>query len=410
MTQRLILGDARDLSHLGDGSVQLVVTQPPPWSGGGWRDAGRLGHEAREEEFLASLTTVWKECLRVLMPGGRLCIAVEERVARSPDGAHPHLLPLAAATTMAFRALGAEFLGSITVRGVAPPGGSGVVLGTYPFPRNGFLRPEHGLVLLLRKPGRALHPTPEARRLSAIAPEEWRSWFTDHWEFRRKGAEAQHTFHAEVFERLVRMFSFYGECVLDPFGNRGTLLVATELAGRDGLAFADDPDAETAVRARMLGPEAGGLFGRADLLVERTPGFIARPAAEPAEGAKPARKRPAAGATRDRLEAVLGPNRFVTRAGRSIQLLGTLPRSGKQAAACAHLEKLLSGRTLLLSGRDRGPFREEDGLAYVHLDNRTFVNGRMLREGLLIPDPADAEHPHTARMRRDADASRQSLG
>lgn len=410
MTQRLILGDARDLSHLADGSVQLVVSQPPIWNSARGRDAGRPGQEPREEDYLASLTTVWRECLRVLMPGGRLCIAIEERVARSEDGAHPHLLPLAAATTMALRALGAEFLGSISVRGIAPPGGSGVVLGTYPFPRNGFLRPEHGLVLLLRKPGRALHPTPEARRLSAIAPEDWRSWFTDHWEFRRKGAEAQQTFHAEVFERLVRMFSFHGECVLDPFGSRGTLLVATELAGRAGIAFADDPAAESAVRARILGPEAGGLFGRADLVVERAAGFIARPAANPVESAKPVRKRAAAGATRDRLEAVLGPNRFVTRAGRSIQLLGTLPRPGKQAVASTHLEKLLTGRTLLLSGRDRGPFREEDGLAYVHLDNRTFVNGRMLREGLLIPDPADAEHPHAARMRRDADAGRQSLG
>lgn len=407
MTQRLLSGDARDLHLLGDGSVQLVITQPPAWTGGVRRVAGRIGGETAEEDYLNSLTAVWRECLRVLMPGGRLCIAVEERAARSANGAHQHLLPLAAATTMAFRALGTEFLGSISVRGVAPPGGSGVVLGTYPFPRNGFLRSEHGHILLFRKQGRALHPSPEARRESAITPEEWRSWFTDHWEFRRKGAEAQPTFHADVFERLVRMFSFRGEQVLDPFGGSGTLLVATELAGRRGIAVDDAPHAEASVRTRLLGPEAGGLFGRVDLVVERVPGFVARPVAEVAEVPKPARKRAAAGATRDRLEAVLGPNRFVTRAGRSIQLLGTLPRAGKQAAASVHLEKLLAGRTLLLSARDRGPFRDEDGLAYVHLDNRTFVNGRMLREGLLIPDAADAEHPLAARMRRDAEAAGQ---
>jgi DNA modification methylase len=402
MSQRLILADPRHVTLLADSSVPLVVTQPPPWRGSFAPAPASSGSEGTEADYLEFLAAVWRECLRVLMPGGRLCIAIEERATRSLDGAHQQLLPLAAATTMTLRALGIEFLGSIAVRGVAPRGGSGVVLGTWPYPRNGFLRPEHGVVLLLRKPGRANAPSAEARAASAIGREEWRLWFTDHWEFRRRGREAQRTFHAEVFERLVRMFSFSGESVLDPFGDMGTLLVAAEAAERQGVAIASDPAVESLVRARLSGTESGGLFSRAELVVERDAGWLPLVTAAPSSSAKPKRNRSGQGATRDRVEAVLGPNRFVTRAGRSIQLLGTLPKQGKQVAAAAQLEKLLKSRTLLLSGRDRGPFREEDGLAYVHLDNRTFVNGRMLREGLLMLDETDENHPLAQRMRRDA--------
>src|SRR5438128_2189162 len=70
-------GDARDLSWLSDGSVQLVVTSPPYWVLKKYNNhPDQLGDVSDYEEFLAELEKVWRDCLRVLVPGGRVCCVV----------------------------------------------------------------------------------------------------------------------------------------------------------------------------------------------------------------------------------------------------------------------------------------------------------------------------------------------
>ncbi len=268
---RILRGDARDLSLLPDASIHLVVTSPPYWTLKEYNDgADQLGAIGDYDQFLAELTRVWRECHRVLVPGGRLVIVVGDVcLSRRAYGRHV-VVPLHASIQEACRRLGFDNLAPVIWHKIANAkfemGSGGGFLGK-PYEPNAVIKNDIEFILMQRKPGGYRSPSPAARALSMISAAEHRQWFRQIWTI--PGASTRNhpaPYPLELANRLVRMFSFVGDTVLDPFLGTGTTSVAAARAARNSVGFDIDGQYLELARERFL-DETGGLFGCADLQV-----------------------------------------------------------------------------------------------------------------------------------------------
>ena len=265
---RLIHGDARDLSALADGSVHLVVTSPPYWTLKDYNEGeDQLGAIEDYERFLGELGTVWRECFRVIVPGGRLIVVVGDVcLSRRRHGRHV-VVPLHAGIQESCRRLGFDNLAPIIWHKIANASfemGGGGFLGK-PYEPNAVIKNDIEFILMQRKPGGYRSPTPAARALSVISAAEHGKWFRQIWTI--PGASAREhpaPYPLELATRLIRMFSFVGDTVLDPFLGTGTTSVAAARAGRNSVGVEIDGEYVEMARRRFL-DETGGLFGRAGL-------------------------------------------------------------------------------------------------------------------------------------------------
>jgi site-specific DNA-methyltransferase (adenine-specific) len=260
-THRLHLGDARDLGWLPDGSVHLVVTSPPYWTLKKYRDhPGQLGDVADYETFLDELDRAWAECARVLVPGGRLCCVVGDVcVPRRKNGGRHWVAPLHADIQVRARRFGLDNLTPILwnkiANGATEAAGNGAGYYGKPYQPNGVIKNDVEYVLLLRKGGAYRKPDLQQKVLSMLTKDEQRAWFNQIWAdvpgaSTRNGHPAPYP--VEVAYRLIRMFSFAGDTVLDPFSGTGTTAVAAIRAGRHSISNEVDPSyfraSETRVR------------------------------------------------------------------------------------------------------------------------------------------------------------------
>ena len=268
----IIRGDARDLSGLANRSVHLVVTSPPYWTLKKYNEGdSQLGAIGDYERFVAELAQVWKECHRVLVPGGRLVIVVGDVcLSRRQHGRHV-VVPLHASIQESCRALGFDNLAPIIWHKIANAnfemGSGGGFLGK-PYEPNAVIKNDIEFILMQRKPGGYRSPSPAARVLSLISAAEHREWFRQIWTI--PGASTrQHPapYPRELASRLIRMFSFVGDTVLDPFLGTGTTSVAAVRAGRNSVGVEVDREYVKLARSRFLDEEAG-LFGRGRLRME----------------------------------------------------------------------------------------------------------------------------------------------
>ncbi len=269
---RILQGDARDLSTLGDGSVHLVVTSPPYWTLKEYNEGqGQLGAVGDYQRFVEELAQAWRECHRVLVPGGRLIIVVGDVcLSRRRHGRHV-VVPLHASIQESCRRLGFDNLAPIIWHKIANArfemGGGGGFLGK-PYEPNAVIKNDIEFILMQRKPGGYRSPSPAARVLSLISAAEHREWFRQIWTI--PGASTRDhpaPYPVELATRLVRMFSFVGDTVLDPFLGTGTTSVAAARAGRNSVGVEVDPEYLELARRRFL-DETTGLFERARLAVE----------------------------------------------------------------------------------------------------------------------------------------------
>lgn len=271
---RLINCDARDLSFLADESVHLVVTSPPYWNLKRYNEnPDQLGHVQDYEAFLAELEKVWRHLFRILVPGGRLvCVVGDVCVARRNFGRHL-VFPLHADICVRCRRIGFDNLNPIIWHKIANasyevPNGS-KFLGK-PYEPNAIIKNDMEYILMQRKPGGYRRPTDAQREASRLTKEEFDKWFQQIWNI--TGASTKHhpaPFPLELATRLVRMFSFVGDTVLDPFCGSGTTMIAALRTGRNSIGVEIDPE-YCRMAARYLKAENMDLFVSATLLFERT--------------------------------------------------------------------------------------------------------------------------------------------
>ena len=270
---RLINGDARNLAFLDDESVHLVVTSPPYWNLKRYNEnPDQLGHVQDYEAFLNELEKVWRQVFRILVPGGRLvCVVGDVCVARRDFGRHL-VFPLHADICVICRRLGFDNLNPIIWHKISNASYE-VINGSKflgkPYEPNAIIKNDIEFILMQRKPGGYRQPTPAQRDASRISKEEFDRWFQQIWNI--TGASTRHhpaPFPLELAMRLVRMFSFSGDTVLDPFCGSGTTMVAAFRTGRNSIGIEIDPE-YCRMAARYLKAENTDLFANAELKFER---------------------------------------------------------------------------------------------------------------------------------------------
>jgi DNA modification methylase len=265
---QLRLADARDLSFLPAESVHLVVTSPPYWTLKEYRHSpGQLGSIDRYEAFLDELDKVWKHCLRVLVPGGRLvCVVGDVCLSRRKNGGRHTVVPLHASIQERCRRIGFDNLAPIIwykiANAVYEVEGGGGFLGK-PYEPNAVIKNDIEFILMERKPGGYRQPSAETRVLSVISAENYQRWFQQIWTG-LTGASTRHhpaPYPVELAERLIRMFSFVGDTVLDPFLGTATTSVAAANWGRNSVGVEIDRHYFRDALQR-LESETSSLFGQ----------------------------------------------------------------------------------------------------------------------------------------------------
>jgi modification methylase len=243
-THRLREGDARDLSWLLDESVHLVVTSPPYWTLKEYVDNDRqLGAISDYQHFLDELDKVWAECFRVLAPGGRICCVVGDVcVPRKKTGRH-HVMPLHADIQVRSRKLGLDCLTPILwhkiANGVTEAEGNGAGFYGKPYQPGAVVKNDIEYILFMRKGGSYRSPAPLQKALSVLTKHEMQSWWKSIWtDIKGASTRAGHPapYPTELADRLIRMFSFAGDTVLDPFGGTGSTSLAAIAAGRNSIS------------------------------------------------------------------------------------------------------------------------------------------------------------------------------
>jgi site-specific DNA-methyltransferase (adenine-specific) len=252
------------MSWIESESVHLVCTSPPYGALKEYPEqAGQLGNLASYEEFLSELDRVWAECLRVLVPGGRVaCVVGDVCISRRRGGRH-HVLPLSADIQVRARHLGLDCLTPIRWIKIAnvtlEASRSARYLGKPNLP-NGVVKNDVEHILFLRKPGGYRKPTEEMERRSFIATDDYIRWFSPVWTDVRGQIRKDHPapFPLEIPRRLIKMFSFVGDVVLDPFAGTGTTALAALETGRNSVSVEIDRSYVSLVEARLQDAGLGG--------------------------------------------------------------------------------------------------------------------------------------------------------
>ena len=242
---KLINGDSRYMSKIADGSVQLVVTSPPYWQLKDYGNDNQIGFNDTYEQYINNLNAVWAECYRILQDGCRLCINIGDQFARSTYYGRYKVVPIHSEIIRCCEALGFDFMGSIVWQkptSIHTSGGA-KVMGSYPYPRGGIVKIDFEHILLFKKQGKTPSANKEAREASKLTDEEWNTYFSSHWHF---NGEHQNR-HIAVFPkelplRLIKMFSFVGDTVCDPFMGSGTTALAARDLERNSIGYEINQD------------------------------------------------------------------------------------------------------------------------------------------------------------------------
>ena len=236
----LINGDSRNMSQISNESVQLIVTSPPYWQLKDYGVDNQIGFNNTYEDYINNLNLVWKECYRILAPGCRLCINAGDQFARSAYYGRYKVVPIHSEIIRFCEAIGFDYMGSIVWQKPTSMHTSGgeKVMGSYPYPRGGIVKMDFEYILLFKKQGVASPPPKEVKEASMLSQEEWETYFSSHWIF--SGARQNRhiaVFPEELPKRLIKMFSFVGDIVCDPFMGSGTTALASGNLGRNSVGY-----------------------------------------------------------------------------------------------------------------------------------------------------------------------------
>ena len=247
---RVICHDSTKATFLAPQSVHLIVTSPPYWTLKEYNHTdGQLGDISDYDEFLALLDKVWKHCYRALVPGGRVvCVVGDVCLSRRKNGGRHTVVPLHASIQEHCRKIGFDNVAPIIWYKIAnaayeSDGGGAGFLGK-PYEPNAVIKNDIEFILMERKPGGYSKPSTSQKLLSLIAEDRYSKWFRQIWTDVPGASTRDHPapYPVDLAERLIRMFSFVGDVVLDPFAGTGSTLIAAANSGRNSIGIELDPD------------------------------------------------------------------------------------------------------------------------------------------------------------------------
>jgi len=391
---RVIIGDARDMSEVPDDSVHLIITSPPYWHIKDYGIPGQIGYGQIYEEYINDLNLVWAECARVLHPGCRICVNIGDQFARADEYGRYAVIPIRTEITRFMLQLGFDHMGTVIwqKRTTMRPSGGASVMGSFPFPRNGVIEIDYEFIMIFRKPGKPPSPTPEQKRLARLSKEEWKGCFSGHWSFPgepQKGHLAM--FPLELPMRLIKMFSFPAETVLDPFLGSGTTSLASANLGRNSIGYEINPDYLPIIQDKLAGLE--GFGGTLEILMQES----ARLDRDKALSRLPYIYRDPHGLRKLAdfrlrepeyfgIRKILSVEEMILSDGRRVRLIGVKGIPAKRGEALDFLDRKTRGQKVFIKEDPAVPERNGVTPVYLYLWNRTFINAHLVKRGLAEVD------------------------
>lgn len=402
---KIIFGDSRKISEIPDKSVQLIITSPPYWQLKDYGSEDQIGFNNSYEEYINNLNLVWKECNRVLSDGCRLCINIGDQFARSVYYGRYKVIPIRTEIIRFCESLGMDYMGAIIWQKTTTmnTSGGGAIMGSFPYPRNGILKMDYEFILIFKKLGNAPKPTEEQKKKSIITKEEWNQYFSSHWHFNgTKQSEHIAMFPEELPKRLIKMFSFAGETVFDPFAGSGTTSLAAMHLERNSIGYelnkdfipvikeklCDDPSDERKQAVITFSEDKNRDFSFEDLpYIFNDPHKMDKKI--DIKKLQFGSKIDASGAKKDDLftvKEVISPEKILLSNGLIIKLLGIKTRAETADEAIEYLQKKFKKRKVFLKYDDIKYNANNELLGYVYLDNKTFVNNHLVKTGFVGVD------------------------
>ncbi|MEK6589604.1 MAG: DNA methyltransferase [Nitrospinota bacterium] len=250
----IIIGDSRRMEELKDESVHLIITSPPYWQLKDYGNGGQIGFNDSYEDYINNLNLVWKECYRVLHKGCRLCINIGDQFARSVYYGRYKVIPIREEIIKFCETIGFDYMGAIIWQKVTTCNttGGATIMGSFPYPRNGIIKIDYEFILIFKKLGEPPKVNREIKEKSKLTTEEWNEYFYGHWNFSGERQDKHLAmFPEELPKRLIKMFSFAGDTVLDPFLGSGTTCLSARKLGRNSVGYEINKDFLPVIKEKL---------------------------------------------------------------------------------------------------------------------------------------------------------------
>ena len=400
---KIIHGDSRCMQEVEPESVHLVVTSPPYWQLKDYGTDNQIGFHDDYETYIHHLNLVWQECYRILHTGCRLCINIGDQFARANYYGRYKVIPIHAEIIKFCEAVGFDFMGQIIWQKQTTMNTSGgaSIMGSYPTPRNGIVKLDFEYILLFKKPGESPKPTNEQKENSIMTKEEWNTYFNGHWYF--GGAKQDKhlaMFPEELPTRLIKMFSFPQEIVLDPFMGSGTTALTARKLNRNSIGYEINnnfiPIIQDKINYIDLLSDVSIVLEEQTLNID----FEERIQNLPYQfidthklDKKVDVKLNQYGSKLDKdskpkeeyftVKEVLSPSSLKLSNGSMIYLMGILEKETTKEEAIVYLEQKVKGKQVFLR-YDTMSINSNDQYVYLYLKNKTFINAHLLKEKLVL--------------------------
>jgi len=395
------------MNLLADKSVHLVVTSPPYWQLKDYGTKDQIGFHDSYESYINNLNLVWKESYRVLHHGCRLCINIGDQFARAVYYGRYKVIPIRTEIIKFCETIGFDYMGAVIWQKVTTCNttGGATIMGSFPYPRNGILKLDYEFILLFKKPGISPAPTKEQKELSIITKDEWNTYFSGHWYF----AGAKQDGHIAMFPeelpaRLIKMFSFSGETVLDPFLGSGTTALAARDLGRNSVGYEINGDFISTIKDKLN-------VGQSDLAateylfqkdsvktdlnkeIESLP-YIFKDPHKLDKKIDP--KKLQFGSVIDKdsgdrevyysVKEVISPELVKLDNDLVVRLIGVKEKVAANGQAIGFLVGKTKGQQVFMKFDNQKYDEGNNLLCYLYLKNKTFINAHIIREGLADVD------------------------
>ncbi len=251
---KIIRGDSRRMKELADNSTHLVITSPPYWQLKDYGTDNQIGYHDSYENYINNLNLVWQECYRVLENGCRLCINIGDQFARSVYYGRYKVIPIRTEIIKFCETIGFDYMGSIIWQKSTTMNttGGATIMGSFPYPRNGIIKIDYEFILIFKKNGEPQKLNRELKELSKLTKEEWNLYFQGHWHFNGVRQDDHIAmFPEELPRRLIKMFSFVGDIIIDPFIGSGTTSLAAKNLNRNSVGYEINPKFINTIKQKL---------------------------------------------------------------------------------------------------------------------------------------------------------------
>ena len=403
---KIIIGDSRRMDELSNESVHLVITSPPYWQLKDYGSNDQIGFNHTYEEYINNLNLVWNECYRVLNNGCKLCINIGDQFARSVYYGRYKVIPIRTEIIKFCETIGFDYMGAIIWQKVTTCNttGGATIMGSFPYPRNGILKLDYEFILIFKKSGESPKVSREIKEQSKLTIKEWNEYFAGHWNFSgEKQGKHLAMFPEELPKRLIKMFSFQRDTILDPFLGSGTTTLAAKNLKRNSAGYEINSASLSIIKDRISINES---IYNVEIIHQRSPitdfseainqlPYIFKDPIKVDKKIDP--RKMSFGSKIDTnvekpretyytVKDVVSPEILLLNNNIRVRLIGIKEKKSANGETITFLKTMTSGQRVFLKYDLIKHDKDNNLFCYMYLQNKTFLNAHLIKKGLADVD------------------------